>query len=116
MKRIAMPIVLAILATSFMHPATAAAGWTDFGSIGEFNQQGSTTPGNEMLFLRISSTSNPSGCSDANSFYLPVTTDLQKRLFVLLLTAKTSGQRVRVYVTGVCHIWGSAEIQAMLIE
>jgi hypothetical protein len=97
-------------------PASAAPGWSDYGTIGEFNQQGSVTPGNEMLFLQIAPTSNPSGCSTANSYYLPVATDLQKRLFTILLTAKASSKRVRVWVTGNCHLWGYAEIQGVVIE
>jgi hypothetical protein len=97
-------------------PASASSGWSDFGLIGEFNQQASVTPGSEMLFLQVSPTTNPSGCLTASSYYLPVVTDLQKRLFVMLLTAKTSGKRVRLYVTGTCHIWGYAEIQGAVIE
>ena len=35
-------------------PAFAASGWTDAGTIGEFNQQPSTTPGSEMFFFTVS--------------------------------------------------------------
>jgi len=98
-------------------PAFAASGWTDAGTIGEFNQQPSTTPGSEMFFFTVSVTpaSNASGCSVTTGFYFPITTDLQKRLFAMLLSAKTSGQPVRVYYTGVCHLWGYAEAQGMMI-
>jgi hypothetical protein len=109
-------IVAALLCAAAMAPASASSGWSDYGLIGEFNQQASVTPGSEMLFLQVSPTTNPSGCSTANSYYLPVVTDLQKRLFAMLLTAKTSGKRVRLYVTGTCHIWGYAEIQGAVIE
>lgn len=96
--------------------ASAATGWSDYGLIGEFNQQGSTTPGSEMLFLQVAPTTNPSGCSASNSYYLPVTTELQKRLFAMLISAKISGKRVRLFVTGNCHVWGYAEIQGAIIE
>jgi hypothetical protein len=96
--------------------AVGAAGWTDYGTISEFNQQGNTTPGNEMLFVRTAVSSNPSGCSDTQSFYMPVVTDLQKRMFAMLLTAKSTGSRIRLYVTGNCHLWGSSEVNGMLIE
>jgi len=47
---------------------------------------------------------------------VPVVTDLQKRLFIMLVTAKTTAKRVRLYVTGNCHTWGYAEIQGVIIE
>jgi len=99
--------------------ANAAAGWTDFGAISEFNQNPSTTPGNEMMFVRVSVTVNPSdpgGCFVRDGFYFAVTTDLQKRLFAILLTAKTTGQNVKLYVTNTCHLWGFAEIQGIVLQ
>ena len=116
MNRLRVSAALLVLGALMTAPVFAAAGWTDYGTVGEFNQQGNTTPGNEMLFIRASVTSNPSGCSDSQSFYLPVVTDVQKRMFAMLLTAKSMGSRVRFWVTGSCHLWGSAEVQAMLIE
>jgi len=99
--------------------ARAGSGWTDFGSIIEFNQQPSTTPGSEALFIRVSVTSNPSdagSCHTRDGFYMPITTDLQKRLFAMLMVAKASDKRVRVYVTANCHLWGYAEMQGLIIE
>jgi hypothetical protein len=99
--------------------ANAAAGWTDFGSIIEFNQQPSTVPGNEALFIRVSVTTNPcdsGACHTRDGFYMPITTDLQKRLFAMLMLAKASDKRVRVYVTANCHLWGYAEMQGLVIE
>jgi hypothetical protein len=51
-----------------------------------------------------------------DGFYLPVTTDLQKRLFTMLMMADATGKRIRVYVTGACHQWGYAEIQGLVME
>ncbi len=120
MKKLFLTTVATIGAmVGFSQPATAAAGWTDFGAIGEINQQGSTTPGNEMVFVTIAVTTNPSdpsACTLRNSFYFAVSTDLQKRLFAMLLSAKATGQNVRVYVTANCHLWGSAEMQGMVIQ
>ena len=99
--------------------AFAAAGWTDFGAITEFNQNPPTTPGNEALFIRATVTSNPSdvsACHTRDGFYLPVTTDFQKRLFAILSMAKLTERRVRLYVTANCHLWGYAEIQGIVME
>lgn len=99
--------------------AHAAAGWTNFGDIIEFNQQPSTTPGNEALFIRVSVTTNPSdagACHTRDGFYLPVTTDHQKRVYALLMMAKATDKRIRVYVTATCHLWGYAEMQGLIIE
>jgi hypothetical protein len=109
-------LIAAIVLVTAAGPTWASTGWSDYGLIGEFNQQASVTPGNEMLFFQVAPTTNPSGCATANSYYMAVVTDLQKRLFAMLLTAKTSGKRVRVYVTGNCHTWGYAEIQGVIIE
>src|SRR6476620_2279001 len=101
-----MRVLCAVLAMSGILTAPiahAASGWSDAGSIGEISQQPTgVTPGNEMVFVQISvsSSSNTSGCSVATGFYFPVSTELQKRMFAMLLTAKTSGQNVRVYYTG----------------
>jgi hypothetical protein len=116
MRQRASALVVLIVLFMSAGSAWASSGWSDYGLIGEFNQQGGVTPGNEMLFFQVAPTSNPSGCATPNSYYLPVVTDLQKRLFVMLLTAKTSGKRVRLYVTGTCHVWGYSEIQGAIIE
>lgn len=118
-KKSAVMTFLVILSFTVAHPTSAAAGWTNYGIIGEINQQGSTTPGNEMVFVQVSVTSNPSDpnvCTARDGFYFPVTTDLQKRLFSMLLTAKVMGQQVRVYVTANCHLWGYAEMQGLIIQ
>lgn len=118
-KKSAVTASLAILLVAMAQPLSAAAGWTNYGTIGEINQQGSTTPGNEMVFVQVSVTSNPSDantCTIRDGFYFPVTTDLQKRLFSMLLTAKAMGQQVRVYVTANCHLWGYAEMQGLIIQ
>jgi hypothetical protein len=99
--------------------AEAAAGWTDFGALSEFNHQPATSPGNEALFIKADVSSNPSdasACYTRQGFFLPIATEAQKRLFAMLLTAKTAGQRVRLYVTGNCHTWGYAELQGVVIE
>jgi hypothetical protein len=106
-------------AISTSHVAHAAAGWTDFGSIIEFNQNPPGGNGMELLFIRATVTSNPSdpgACYTRDGFYLPITTDLQKRLFAMLMLAKATGQRIRVYVTTSCHAWGYAEMQGLILE
>lgn len=34
----------------------------------------------------------------------------------MLLSAKASGQTVKVYVTTNCHVWGYAEMQGLVIN
>ena len=121
MTRILVSVLLACGSAAMTPPASAAAGWTDFGTIVELNQNPATTPGNELLFMRISLTpaANPSdttACHQRDGFYLPVTTDLQKRLFAMLMMAKATDKRVRVYVTATCHLWGYAEMQGLVME
>jgi len=99
--------------------ANAASGWTNFGTIGAINQQPITTPGSEMVFINVSVSTNPSdssACSVRDGFYFAVTTDRDKRLFSMLLMAKATGQKVQVYVTANCHLWGYAEMQGMVIQ
>jgi hypothetical protein len=117
-SRLLATTVAAFLAgtSQFTH---AASGWTDFGVITEFNQQPPGGSGMEMLFIRASVTSNPSdpsACYTRDGFYLAVTTDQQKRLFAMLMLAKATGQRIRVFVTTNCHAWGFAEMQGLIIE
>jgi len=113
------PLLATLILGGFISQANAAAGWTDFGTIIELNQNPANGPGNELLFMRISVTTNPSdpgACQNRDGFYLPVTTDLQKRLFAMLMFAKASDKRIRVYVTGSCHLWGYAEMQGLVME
>lgn len=96
--------------------ANAGTGWTSYGQITEFTQVPPITPGNEMVFLKLSAASNPSGCSAAQGFYFPVNTEYQKRMFAMLLAARAGGQAVQLYVTGTCHLWGYAETTGVVIE
>jgi hypothetical protein len=99
-------------------PAMAAPGWTDFGLILEFNQSPPTAPGNEAFFFRTTApvASNPSDCSTRDGYYLQLNGDLQKRLFAILSMAKLSDRRVRIHTNGLCHVWGYAEVQGMVME
>ena len=117
-------VVAAAFVAGFLgvaQPAHAAAGWTDFGYITELNQNPPVGVGNELLFMRVSVTpaANPSDsgqCFARDGFYLPVTTDFQKRLFSMLMAAKLAERRVRIYVTSTCHLWGYAEMQGLVLE
>ena len=118
-KTLIVAVALMCSLAGFPQPAEAAAGWTNFGTIGYINQQPSTTPGNEMVFIQVSVTSNPSdptACFVRDGFYMAISTDLQKRLFAMLLIAKSNGQSVQVYVTANCHLWGNAEMQGVVIQ
>jgi hypothetical protein len=96
--------------------AVAASGWTDFGAVSQLNQQPVAGIGSELVFVNVSVTSNPSGCSVPNGFYLAITTDRQTRLFAMLMTAQAGGRNVQIYVTGNCHTWGFAELDGVVIQ
>jgi hypothetical protein len=118
-KRRLAGLLLVLCAAGLSPQSFAAAGWTDYGTLVELNQNPPGGVGNELLFMRVSVTTNPSdptACSVRDGFYLPITTDFQKRLFAMLMMAKASAMRVRVYHTGTCHTWGYAEIQGVLLE
>lgn len=97
----------------------ATIDWTGSATILEFNYQPSTGLGASQLFLTVpAGTFNPStaACTVRTGFYLSVTTDHQKRLFAMLLSARLAGRSVRMWVTDVCHVWGHAEIDGVIID
>lgn len=107
----------ALCATLALPPAAqAAAGWSTYGTIAEFNLNPPIPPGSELLFMVLNGTTNPSSCSVPGGFYMVVSTDHQKRMFATLLAAKAAQQRLRFYVTGTCHSWGYAEVTGLALE
>lgn len=101
-----------LLLTSVYSAAIAAPGWTNSAPITELNQQ----PGNSLVFINTGVTQNPSGCSDVKSFYFAITDERHKRMFAMMLTAHISGRNVRIFTTGNCHVWGSAELDGFIID
>jgi hypothetical protein len=112
-RQLALAFLLATTATAAM----AGSGWTNFAQITQLNQQPAAGAGAELLFVETTVSENPSGCSFSTGFYLSVTDDRHKRLAAMLLAAQISGQSVRFYVTGTCHVpWGYSEIDGLAVQ
>jgi hypothetical protein len=95
---------------------TAAANWTDLGQVSNLIQQPTTGLGAGMVFVSVSTTVNPSGCSAPNGYYFSVTDDRTTRLFTMLMMAQASGRSVQIYVTGTCHPWGYALLDGVIVQ
>jgi hypothetical protein len=63
------------------HGTWAATGWTDAGTVSQLNQQPGAGAGADQFFVTIAVTTNPSGCSLGNGFYMSIGTD-KKKAFV----------------------------------
>lgn len=110
-------LLLALGACASAPLATAATGWTDWGTVTELVQGYPGTPSNEMVYFVATVTSNPAQCATPpTGFYFPVTTDAQKRMWALLLSAKMADKRVQIYTDGTCHQWGQALALGIVVE
>lgn len=87
--------------------AWADAGWTSYGVVTELNP---TTSGRFIVKLDVAS--NPSDCKNKQLFYSDYTVTGADYMFRALLVAVTSGNKVRVYVTGKCDLKGYSEISS----
>lgn len=94
----------------FAGDAWAVAGWTSYGTVAELNP---TIFGRFLVKLDVSA--NPSGCRSKEWFYRDYTGTGADHMFRALLAAVTSGQKVRVYVTGVCDLKGYSEVSSASI-
>ena len=112
--------LLASVALTLSSTANAAAGWTGFGTISSLEQDGANSGSTtNEVFVVVSVTSNPSGCSVSTGFYLDLVgatqadSDRKKRLFEMLLIAQSTARQIRFYVTGACHSVGYAELDGI---
>jgi len=122
LHRRALSSLAALLPLVFSNAAIAAAGWTDFGTISSVEQDpanyGSVT--NEV-FVVVNVSSNPSGCSNGIGFFMSLDgptqadVDRKKRLFSMLLLARSTSSPVRLFLTGVCHTVGYAELDGLVL-
>jgi len=78
-------------------------------------QDPATGAGAGLVFVNVSTTVNPSGCTLATGYYFSITDDRTTRLFTMLMMAQASG-RVQIYVTGTCHAWGYALLDAVIVQ
>ena len=90
--------------------AWSTAGWTSYGSVVELN------PTNAGRFLvRLDVATNPSGCKDKQWFYLDYKDTGTELMFQALLSALTTGQKVRLHVTGSCDLNGYSEVSSVSV-
>jgi hypothetical protein len=122
MKRTFFGLV-AFLLCGWATSADAAAGWTDFGTISTFEQDGANSGSlTNEVFVVVAVSTNPSGCTVPTGFYMSFggatqdDIDRKKRLFALLMVAQTTARPIRFYVTGTCHSVGYAEFDGIVIS
>lgn len=91
-------------------PAQARAGWTDYVTVAEV-----VLTTRHYFEFRLPVERNPSGCREANWFYLDYGSPGAEQVFKVLLDGIESGLSVRVYVTGICNINGYSEISSISV-
>src|SRR5688500_10176981 len=102
--------------TAFASAPLAAVGWTNWGTVAELVQGNPGAPSNEMIYFVATVTLNPAGCANPTGFYFPVTTEYQKRMFALLMSAKMTEKRVQIWTDGTCHQWGQTLALGVVVE
>jgi hypothetical protein len=88
----------------------AEAGWTSLGQVVELT---STNQFRYLVTLQVAA--NPSSCRNKMIFYQDHRSPGSELMFRTLLAAVTSGNMVRVYVTGNCELNGYSEISSVSI-
>jgi len=90
--------------------ARANPGWTDSNYLKEVEV---TTAG--KIIVKGDMKNNPSGCKDGESYYIDSSRKDSEKIYQLLLDSVTSGNPVKLYVTGVCELSGMSEISSVKI-
>ena len=88
----------------------AEAGWTEAAHIlsVESNIFGRT-------LVELDLRKNPSGCKEKALFFRETTGDSSTNMYLLLLEAATHRMRVKLRVSGSCHLKGYAEYNAVAL-
>ena len=91
-------------------PGIAEAGWTDPAQVIslESNIFGRT-------LVELDSRKNPSGCKEKTLFYREATGDSSDLMHRLLVEAAAQRLKVKLRVTGLCHLKGYAEFSAVTL-
>jgi len=90
-----------------------AAGWTGYGKIAELNQQ---PEGNVDVYIVANLPNNPTTCTKKDGFLLDISTERDKRVFTILLSAFMAGKEVKLFVTDGCPIWDTPKITGVYIK
>lgn len=107
-RKYILPMIMLLCVTGAVQAGTA--GWSDYGQVVELQ---ATTHG--RFLVRLALPKNPSGCPDKEWFYRDYGGPGPEYMYQTLLTAVTAGKAVQVYVTGVCDLYGYAEITSLQI-
>ncbi|MEP5765538.1 MAG: hypothetical protein ABJ308_13145 [Halieaceae bacterium] len=101
---------LLLLGSTLLLPAQllAEAGWTEPAQITalEANLHG-------RILVELDVSDNPSGCKEKSMFYREPLGAGTGNMYRLLLEAASNRQRVKIRVSGSCHLKGYAEISAV---
>jgi hypothetical protein len=96
-----------VLAGALAAPVLAGSGWTESARIGEIQSDDFG-----RLVIRLELGSNPSGCREG-AWFIREPGPATAQILDVLLAAVRAGRPVRVYVSGICHLKGYAEISAV---
>ena len=101
-------LILGIYMLALPSYIQAEAGWTDYVKISEL------VPTSRPYYeVKLSVKINPSGCRDKIWFYQNYKRKGSDKMFETLLEGLQSGNKVRVYVTGICNVNGYSEFTAV---
>ena len=108
MQHIKLTILFLLTATPLV--AVAGAGWTEPAKVLELE---TNIFGRTLVQLDLKK--NPSNCKEASLFFRESTGDSSKQMLAVLLEAASNGLRVKLRVSGSCHLKGYAEFNAVAI-
>ena len=110
LMRLAIGILAWFFAIFPVDAVQAGAGWTDYASVAELNPTGL-----HYYLVRLEVNQNPSGCHNKSWFFQDYKAPGSQKMFWTLLEALKTGMRVRVYVTGKCHLNGYSEFSSVSV-
>jgi len=110
MNRFLIYLTLTSFLSFFSTAALAGSGWTDYVLVSEI-----TPTVHHRYLVKLKVSENPSDCKDKEVFYQDYSAPGSDQIFRILLEALSSGNKIRVFVTGKCEINGYAEISSTTI-
>lgn len=108
MRQARLTALLILLALPL--PALAEAGWTEPAKILELQ---TNIFGRTVVELDLRK--NPSNCKEQSLFFRESTGDSSTQMLSVLLEAAANGLRVKLRVSGSCHLKGYAEFNAVAL-
>lgn len=103
------PATVIACSSLFITPVVqAAADWTEYAQVAEL-----VARSQHYYQVKLQLDDNPSGCKNKAWFYQDYATHGSDKMYYTLLEALKSGNRVRLYVTGVCNLDRDAEFTSV---